>query len=280
MTQEIRRDNLTPALAARFAATFDRPAPNNVAPDDTAPGTSVPQGLHWCLCTPEEATLHLGPDGHPARGKSILPESPLPRRMWAASSVVFLTPLKIGAAIERRSNVVDAVEKTGESGTLLFVTVAHEVLADGLTAVRETQTIVYRQPAVPSTRAVPPVVAPAQDWPWQRTITPGSVLLLRYSALTFNSHRIHYDLPYARDIEGYSGLVVHGPLMATLLLDLCEREAGTNCLAQFAFRAQTPAFVDEPLKVVGRPEGNTLALAVLGANGRTVMAATAMLAPG
>lgn len=275
MSQESRRDVLTHALAARFAHTFDRPVPAAVAT----------QGIHWSLCTPEVATEALGEDGHPAGGGGFLPPSPLPRRMWAASEVLFERPLRIGAEVERRSRVVAAKEKTGSSGALLFVTVAHDVLSEDVIAIRETQTIVYREVAKPNAAAASaPVRTPAPagrvdlDWPWRRRITPGPPLLFRYSALTFNTHRIHYDLPYARGTEGYPGLVVHGPLMATLLLDLADRELGANRLARFAFRAQSPAFANEALTLLGRPDGEAVSLAILGTDGRTVMTAEAGIA--
>ncbi|MDO7842089.1 HTD2 family dehydratase [Sphingomonas immobilis] len=267
MTTDTRTDLLTPALAARYAATFDR---------ETA--AHAPQGIHWCLCTPEAATTGLGADGHPAGGGGFLPESPLPRRMWASSAVSFHGPLPVGAAIERVSTVLDRTEKTGASGTLLFVTVGHETRADGALAVSEKQTIVYRAAAAPGAPPPPaPPPAPEEAWDWQREIVPGAPLLFRYSALTFNSHRIHYDLPYARDVEGYPGLVVHGPLMASLLLDLADRELGRDALASFDFRAVAPAFIDAPLTLLGRREGDAVALRVRSAAGYDHLTATARL---
>lgn len=272
MSEEHRRDVLTPALAAHFAATLDRSVADEVAP----------QGIHWCLCTPETATRSLGEDGHPAGGGGFLPPSPLPRRMWASSDVEFLRPLRVGAAVERHSRVLSAKEKTGGRGPLLFVTVAHETASEGETAVRETHTIVYREAAMPARTGSPPEPATdvGRDWPWRRVVTPSPPLLFRFSALTFNSHRIHYDLAYAREVEGYPGLVVHGPLMATLLLDLADRELGSNRLARFAFRALSPAFAGEPLTLVGRPGNGTVSFAVLGVDGRTVMTAEATFSVG
>ncbi|MBV9840105.1 MAG: hypothetical protein JOY99_00975 [Sphingomonadaceae bacterium] len=261
---EIRTDLLTPALAARFAATLDREPCTDVAP----------QGIHWCLATPEAPTAGLGPDGHP------LPDGTLPpRRMWAASDVRFLAPLPIGTAIERQSRIVDRVDKQGSSGRLLFVTAEHITRAAGATAIEETQTIVYREPAsgAPPPMPAPVFANPPAEGPWSRTITPSPALLFRYSALTFNSHRIHYDLPYAHEMEGYPGLVVHGPLMATLLLDLADRALGSNRLIRFTFRAQQPAFADEPITLSGERDGETLALAVRNAAGGNIMAATATI---
>lgn len=275
MTIEIRQDVLTHALTARFAATFDRPVPDRAAQ----------QGVHWCLCTPQAPTGTLGQDGHPAAGGSFLPESDLPRRMWASSEIEFLRPIAVGEAIERRSSVADVKEKTGSSGNLLFVDVSHDVHAGGELAVRERQTIVYRPSANGSAAGPRELVFPAPSpdrgaqWKWQREIAPSTSLLFRYSALTFNSHRIHYDLDYAREKEGYPGLVVHGPLMATLLLDLCDRELGSNKLVGFGFRGVSPAFANEPLLLVGRPgDGDIIELAVVGADSRIVMTAKAGLA--
>jgi len=271
MSIEVREDVLTPALAARFAATLDREKFD----------AEAPQAIHWCLCTPEASTADLGPDGHPAGGGGFLPPSPLPRRMWASSAMEFFTPIAVGRVVKRTSHVLDVTEKSGGSGKLLFVNVQHDVEADGTLALREKQTIVYREAVAVSQPVPEPAPAPepspnrGDGWDWQRPIAPSAPLLFRYSALTFNSHRIHYDLPYARNEEGYPGLVVHGPLMATLLLDLCDRELGSNRLSTFAFRGKAPAFVDEPLLLCGRPEGQDIALAILGADGRTVMEASA-----
>jgi len=267
MTSERRHDQLTPAIAARYAATFDREAL-----------PTAPQGIHWCLCTPDAATAALGPDGHPMGSGGFLPQSPLPRRMWASSDVTFHAPIAVDAAIDRVSTVLDSVEKNGGSGPLLFVTVGHETRTDGELAVSEKQTIVYRAAPVPG--AVPPPSpppAPSETWDWQREIVPGTALLFRYSALTFNSHRIHYDLPYATNDEGYPGLVVHGPLLASLLLDLADRELGRDQLASFSFRAAAPAFADSPLTLLGRRDGDSLALRVRAAAGHDHMTATATI---
>lgn len=274
MSVENKDDILTPAFAAQFAATLDRDVFD----------AEAPQGIHWCLCTPQTPTADLGPDGHPAGGGGFLPASPLPRRMWASSAVEFFVPIMVGSQVKRKSRVLDVTEKSGGIGKLLFVNVQHDVEADDTLALREKQTIVYRE-AVTVNQPLPeptPFPNPSPDrgqgWEWQRAIAPSVPLMFRYSALTFNTHRIHYDLAYVRNQEGYPGLVVHGPLMATLLLDLCDRELGRNKLATFAFRGKAPAFADEPLLLCGRPDGQNIALAVLGADGRTVMEASATIA--
>lgn len=265
---ESREDILTPGLLARFKAMLDKPLEDDMAP----------QGLHWCLCLPDAPTSLLGPDGHPIRDESpasFLPPIPLPRRMWASSAVEFLGHMSAGDVIRRVSTIEKITEKSGGSGSLVFVDVAHDTQADGRIVVQERQTIVYREastaPAAP--RPADCAQPPISDWDWHRTLTPSEPLLFRYSALTFNSHRIHYDLPYAQDAEGYRGLVVHGPLMASLLLDLAARHLGPNRLTRFAFRGQSPAFAGEPLYLVGKQDGPTINLAALGGDGRTVMSA-------
>jgi 3-methylfumaryl-CoA hydratase len=263
--EERRSDRLDPALAARWLATFDLPA---------QAGGPMPQGIHFCLCTPDAPTAALGEDGHPKRDASeasFLPPVPLPRRMWAASAIGFDAPIAIGATIERTSRIAAITPKSGKSGEMVFVEVAHETLADGALAVRETQTLVYRETAAPDAPLQP---APAGDgtfasgdWQAHRQLTPSEPLLFRFSALTFNSHRIHYDLPYAQRIERYRGLVVHGPLMASLLLQL----AGP--LKRFAFRAVSPAIAGEPLHLAMREDGDTLTLGGFADDGRQVVSA-------
>lgn len=266
-----QRDLLTPAALARFRATIDSDMGGDLAA----------QAIHWCLCLPDAPTAALGPDGHPLRQDdpgSFMPPIPLPRRMWAASDVRFLAPIAAGAAIARTSTVAAIKEKTGGTGQLVFVEVAHETRADDVVAVQERQTIVFRAPA--ESAAPAPAPAPTgepnlSNWAWRRDVLPTEAMLFRYSALTFNSHRIHYDLPYARDEEGYPGLVVHGPLTATLLLDLAQRGLGANALTAFTMRAQAPAFVGETIHLVGRPRDDSWEMAAIGPDGRTIMAAEA-----
>lgn len=260
----IQHDVLSPALLQRFRATIDS---HDV-------GAIAPQGTHWCLCLPEAHTETLDIDGHPKRG-GFLPPIALPRRMWASSSIEFHAPISVGAKIERRSLIADMVEKQGGSGHLVFLNIDHETRADGKLAISERQVIVYREPS--NTPPAPPGTGTPDltAWQWHRRLVPSETLLFRYSALTFNSHRIHYDLPYATRGEGYRGLVVHGPLTATLLLDLASRELGRNKLKRFAFRGNSPAFAGEVLHLVGRAEGKAIAMAALGADGRTVMSVEA-----
>lgn len=271
--EELRTDRIDPGLAARWLATLDRAAP--------ADGT-VPQGLHWCLGVPDAPTSRLGPDGHPLRDDSpdsFLPPVPLPRRMWASSKVEFVAPLKVGEAVSRKSTVLSITAKQGGSGHLVFVDVGHETSGEHGLAVREVQSIVYREPAPAGTPPAPPPLGDARfdgsDWTARRDIVPGEPLLFRFSALTFNSHRIHYDLPYAAQEEGYRGLVVHGPLTATLLLDLARRELGDNMLKSFAFRGMSPGMCGEMLHLVLRSKDAGFELGAFAADGRQVMSASA-----
>lgn len=271
--RQVSQDMLTSGLLSRFRATIDSAATGDVAP----------QAIHWALCPPDTATADLDDDGHPRRTAdtaAFLPPLPLPRRMWAASNLRFLAPLRTGTAIERQSVITDISEKHGSSGPLIFVQIAHDILADGQLAIQELQTIVYRAiAAAPS--AMPPQLSPPDytpglaDWDWHRCITPSPALLFRYSALTFNSHRIHYDAPYARDVESYPALVVHGPLSATLLLDLAARELGHNMLSRFSMQAKAPAFAGDPLHLVGKAKGRNITLAAINAAGQTIVAASA-----
>lgn len=271
--EEVRRDRIDEAAVSRWLAMLDRTLP--------ADG-NVPQSYHWCLCLPDAPTASLGADGHPVRDDSpasFLPPIPLPRRMWAASTVEFLAPLRPGQAVTRTSRVASITAKQGGTGSLVFAEVAHETHGDGELAVRETQSIVFREPAPADAPPAPPPPGDGRfdpsEWDDHRTLRPSEPLLFRYSALTFNSHRIHYDLPYATAEEGYRGLVVHGPLTATLLLDLAQRRFGDNRVKRFDFRGTSPAICGEELHLVLRGAGDAITLGAFAADGRQVMAATA-----
>lgn len=265
-------DRLDEALAERWLATFDLPRPHPPV---------MPQGIHFALCTPEAPTASLGEDGHPARDDSpgsFLPPFPMPRRMWASSKIAFHAPIAIGAVIERVSKVASVSEKTGGSGRLAFVDVEHVTKANGTIAVIETQTLVYRDAAAPDAPLSPPPGEGTFDpagWEATRVLIPDARLLFRYSALTFNTHRIHYDAPYAEGVERYRGLVVHGPLTASLLLQLAAQELGENRLRSFAFRGLSPAIAGEPLHLVMRAKDEGYELAAFADDGRQVTAASA-----
>jgi len=239
--REVREDRITPAVVARFAAMLDV----------TAPGSSAPQGIHWCLCLPDAPTAELGDDGHPARG-GFLPPVDLPRRMWAASEVRFLAPIPRDAVVQRTSTIGAIEEKQGRTGRLVFVTIDHETCAAGRLVVVERQSLVFREAAAGPAVVAAPEPSRADTPPaFRRRLIPREPLLFRYSALTYNAHRIHYDAPYATGVEGYPGLVVQGPLVATLLLDLCAREFGAEALDGFDFRASAPAFCGDAIELVG-----------------------------
>jgi 3-methylfumaryl-CoA hydratase len=271
--EDVRTDRIDAGLVSRWLATLDRDAPGD---------GNVPQGLHWCLCVPDAPTAKLGPDGHPLRDDgvdSFLPPVPLPRRMWASSKVEFLKPLRVGEAVTRNSRVQTITEKSGGSGQLVFVDVAHETFGESGLSVREVQSIVYRESAGPDAALSPSKAEQGhvdlEGWSSHHMVMPSEPLLFRFSALTFNSHRIHYDLPYAQGEERYRGLVVHGPLTATLLLDLARREFGDNALTHFTYRGLSPAICGEALHLVMRGSGNEIEMAAFAADGRQVTAATA-----
>jgi 3-methylfumaryl-CoA hydratase len=271
--EEKRRDRIDAGAFGRWLAMLDRAAPQ----DGTAP-----QGYHWCLCLPDAPTARLGPDGHPLRDESpesFMPPVLLTRRMWASSKVEFLKPLHVGDAVVRSSQIAAVTGKTGASGQLVFVDVAHETTGPNGVAVRETQSLVYRAAAAADAPLSPPELGDASfapaDWDARRELTASEPLLFRYSALTFNSHRIHYDLSYAREEERYRGLVVHGPLTATLLLDLAQRELGDNCLKAFSFRGMSPAMCGEVLHLVMRSVDDGIELAAFADDGRQIVSATA-----
>jgi len=272
----VQRDTLDPALARRWLAAFDLEEPQ---------GGAMPHGIHFCLCTPEASSKSLGTDGHPSRDESadsFFPPIPLPRRMWAASKINFQSPIAIGSEIERTSRIASIAEKDGSTGRLGFVDVEHVTRADGVETVRETQTLVYRDNVAADAPLSPPENGGGNfgtgEWQIVETITPDPCQLFRYSALTFNTHRIHYDLPYARDIERYRGLVVHGPLIASLLLGLCTKNFGENSLASFAFRAVSPAIAGEPLHLAMRQSEDGIELGSFAGDGRQTLKASATLA--
>lgn len=231
-------DHLTPALVQKFHATIDLPG------KPPCVGDAAPRLIHFCLCQPVVGMNNLGADGHPARG-GFLPPVPLPRRMWAGSDITFSGDLIVGEAVNRRSTVVDIVVKEGRSGTLCFVTVEHQISGDksGVVAT-ELQSIVYRDMDGGSSGSS---AQPAPDGANKAEVLPSPTLLFRYSALTFNGHRIHYDEPYATQIEGYPGLVVHGPLQATLLLHFAAKLADGVPPDGFVFRSTSTIFAGEEM---------------------------------
>ncbi len=264
---ETRTEQVTAAPLAALASTLDRPDP------EPRPGDPVPPLWHWLYFLPRDRQSDLAPDGHPRRG-GFLPPVPLPRRMWAGDRLEFHRPLRVGETVTRTSRILDVQLKEGRTGPLVFVVVRHEI-ADAIT---EEHDIVYREAPQPGAPAPPASPAPA-GWMWERLIHPDDVLLFRYSALTFNGHRIHYDRRYATEIEGYPGLVVHGPLIATLLVDLLRRNRPEAVMAAFRFRAVSPLFDTDAFSVCGQPDdnGKTVHLWAKNSAGGLAMDATATL---
>src|SRR5437870_8968078 len=239
-------DIVTATPYAALSATLDR------APERPPAGTPLPPLWHWLYFLPLYRQSEVGADGHAKRG-GFLPPVPLPRRMWAGSQFEFNQPLRVGDRISRVSTIADVTEKSGRTGPLVFVKVRHEIRANDEVspAIVEFHDIVYREAPKPGDVLPPPKAAPAQTR-WHRRWVPDDVLLFRYSALTFNGHRIHYDRKYVTDVEGYPGLIVHGPLIATLLMDLVRRNAPDADVATFRFKAVRPTFNLNPLRVNGQ----------------------------
>jgi 3-methylfumaryl-CoA hydratase len=240
-------DEITAAPVRALSATLDR--------DDERPlpGTLLPPLWHWLYFWPQQRHSELGSDGHAKRG-GFLPPVPLPRRMWAGGRLRWLqeNPLVVGDAIGRHSRIESVTRKAGRTGDLLFVVVRHEIHNEKGLALTEEHDIVYRASAR-ADDAVPAPQAAEQGAAWQREVVPDEVLLFRYSALTFNGHRIHYDRQYATQVEGYPGLIVHGPLIATLLVDLVRRQAPGAFIQSFEYKAVRPTFDLHPFRLNGQP---------------------------
>lgn len=267
---ETRVDWVTAAPLAAMAATLDREDAHPL------PGSEVPPLWHWMYFTPIARQSEIGADGHAKRG-GFLPPVPLPRRMWAGGRLTFDHPLQVGDDVERVSRVTDVTGKQGRSGYMVFVTVQHEISDARGVAIKEEHDIVYREN--PRAGAALPEPRTARtDEAFSREIVPDPVLLFRYSALTFNGHRIHYDRTYVTEIEGYPGLIVHGPLIATLLVDLLRRNLPTAQVRKFSFRAVRPLFDIHHFDVCGsQDDGNRIALWARDHEGALAMEASAEL---
>ena len=267
---DLRHDVVTIAPLAALSALLDR--------DDAAPknGDAAPPLAHWLYFLPVYRQSDAGPDGHALKG-GFLPPVPLPRRMWAGSRLEFLRPFTVGAEVSRLSRITDVTFKEGRSGPLVFVTVRHEVSDAVGVVLSDEHDIVYRGEApLRATEGAPRARAPENEV-WRREIRPDPVLLFRYSAVTFNSHRIHYDHPYVTRVEGYPGLVVHGPLIATLLVDLLRRNLARATLRRFSFRALKPLYDTGSFFTCGVPDeaNRTARLWTRDAAGEATMEATA-----
>jgi 3-methylfumaryl-CoA hydratase len=270
---ETLHDTIGPTPVIGLTATLDHPA------TEAGPGAPLPPLWHWLYFLPMHRQSEIGPDGHARRG-GFLPPVPLPRRMWAGSQLEFRTPIRVGDRVARTSIIEDVTTKDGRTGKLVFVKVRHEIRCNDAAdpALVEFHDIVYREAKKPDDADPPPRPAPVNA-AWQRDIVPDDVLLFRYSALTFNGHRIHYDRRYVTEVEGYPGLIVHGPLIATLLVDLLRRQAPSAEVASFRFKAVRPTFDLHPFRVNGAPgtDGKTVALWAQDHEGWLTMDAVATL---
>lgn len=245
---EISIDTLPLTLVRRIAVTFGEECPRV--------GETLPPLWHWAFFQDPVIEELLGEDGHPERG-IFLPPIDGRNRMWAGGRLVFDAPLKVGIEAERHSTITDIKEKQGKTGALLFVTVKHNYFQEGQLCISEEQDIVYREPSPPKLSHV----APLKKIEWIDTVCPSSVMLFRYSAVTFNGHRIHYDHPYVTEQEGYPGLVVHGPMLATLLLSSFLKNHSELTPRRFAFRGLRPMMAGHEFKLGGyRGEGKEYVL--------------------
>jgi 3-methylfumaryl-CoA hydratase len=268
---EEAHDTVTAGPLDRLAATLDS------GTEALGDGDAVPPLGHWLFFLPGARQSDIGADGHPKRGGFLPPVHELPRRMWAGSRLSFPGEINVGDRIVRRSTIASVKSREGASGPLVFVTVRHEIGRDGeAAAIIDEHDIVYRGLQAPAAKPS----ETTEPGKWRRTLVPEAVLLFRYSALTFNGHRIHYDRDYVMKQEGYPGLVVHGPLTATLLVDLIRRHAPEACIESFAFRAVSPLFDGNEMSVNAAPPDADGVVKLWAANsdGRLTLSAEAKLA--
>lgn len=268
---ETVHDGLSTEQARRTAATLDDVDTRVEA------GSPLPPLWHWCYFLAAVPQSSLDGDGHPQRG-GFLPPIPFPRRMFAGSRMQFHQPLRLGTPATREGEIRNVVLKSGRSGSLAFVTVGYRFLQDGVCCIEEEQDIVYREPgaAVSAPDTLTPGDVPAGTW--SRTVVPDARLLFRFSAITFNAHRIHYDRPYALHEEGYPGLIVHGPLTAMLLADLVRRNTPQR-ITSFTFRGLKPLFDLAPFHLRGRVDGASVTLEALAPDLEPALTAQVELEP-
>jgi 3-methylfumaryl-CoA hydratase len=260
-TAELNLESLRSHLGQRFVSTdVAAPGPANLLrlalsrPEpELRPGDSLPPGWHGLYFVPRFRPEELRPDGSPIDA-GVVPAMPLPRRMFAGESVRFHTPIRLGEVLRQETELADLSLKTGATGTLVFATVRCRIYAPGGLALEEERRTVCRAAARAGARNRAPrrEEAPA-DVPWRRRVDPDPVLLFRFSALTFNSHRIHYDRPWATEVEGYPGLVVHGPLTSTLLIDFARDHNAGRPFRSYTTQARAPLFDTAPFELRGRP---------------------------
>ena len=264
-------DYASPSSIERFCATIGISSGEPSAKQGAAMKLA-PLGFHWCLCLPNVPQNKLGVDGHPEKG-GFLPPVEAPRRMWASSKVKFLAPLPSNSLVERVQTIQSVNFKEGKTGPLYFVNVDHAISADGVQAIWERQTIVYREAGIAPELPKADASIDLSDWTKTRSFVPDEALLFRFSALTFNAHRIHYDLQYARGREDYPALVVQGPLTATLLLHHGATLMGDKKISAFEFTGRKPAFCNHEMTLVARQCDEGVELAALNSAGEKVMTA-------
>ena len=260
-------DRASATLAGAMLATLDRD------PSALDEGDPLPPLFHWMYCRELAPGSQLDVDGHQKRG-DFLPALPFSRRMWAGGRLKFEGTVRVGDGLRRRSTIVSVTPKTGRSGPLVLVTVEHRISGSDGEIVEEQDLVFLERPTEPL--VLPERSAPEDEMEWSESLTPNAAMLFRFSALTFNAHRIHYDRDYARDVEMYPDLVVHGPLTALLLADLAVRCSGRP-LRTLTFRARRPMFVDRTIALQGRQEGDSADLRALDDTGALAMSADATL---
>ncbi|TKW65451.1 MAG: protein dehydratase [Paracoccus denitrificans] len=247
--EDTSSEPMTVETVRRYNALFDRES-------DLSDGAAAPVMIHYCLCQPAAPMAQLGEDGHPARG-GFLPPVPLQRRMWAGGTLDFTGEIRIGETVNRTTRILDVTAKEGQSGLLCFLTLEHSYLSGPRAVLTERQNIVYREPAAEAKSGAAPDPAPTGTS--TRQIVPTPPFLFRYSAVTYNGHRIHYDAPYAREVEGYPGLIVHGPLQATLLTQFAQDLRGAPP-RRVTVRAKSPVFDVAPFTLNAVEDGPALNL--------------------
>jgi len=261
-------DYVTIPAVHRLAATLDR--------DDPMPkaGDPLPVGWHQILFPRVVRHSQIGADGHPERG-DFLPPVPLPRRMFAGKRTTFHESLRVGDEVHRASVIQDVNFKQGRTGKMVFVTIKTDITSPRGLAITEEQDVVYREAPAPGTPPQPPQPAPGRAV-WSRVVTPDPVMLFRYSALTFNGHRIHYDLPYVTKVEGYPGLIMNGGLTTLLAFELARTHASTP-VRFISSRNVRALFVNQPITIAGEPstDNKTARLWALNPDGALALTAEA-----
>ena len=273
--ERVAADYITPILVDRFRTMLGRP----LVPSKE--GDPAPLGLHWALGPDGLDPATLGPDGRPRGTPGVPSFASLKSEMWAGAETTFARPLRVGDAVEHRSRLVSLAEKKGRNGQLVFATENHEYSpVRGATCVSEQWSVVFKASSPPTSGGAEPMAREVLDGPgdrFERTIQPTNVMLFQYSALTYNAHRVHFDHPYAADVEGYPGILIHGPLTATFLLDTCVEKVGADAIASAKFRAEGPAYCGVRLVLTGLRNGREVKMLAQTEAGAPVMRATVTL---